>query len=118
MAITSYRRNGRRRLSPAERAAADRQALDRAREGFSPANEAIVRAAFAGRGIADAQPRVNCLTYRAWRAAGRQVRRGEHGVRITTYAPITEPDTDKVIGRRPVSAVVFHVSQTDPAEVR
>ena len=121
MARASYRyRNGSRRRTPAEREADDREALDRARQGFSPANDAIVVGAFADRGIADVQPRENVLTYKAWRAAGRQVRRGQKGVRITTYAPVTEPDpqtgADRVVGRRPVSAVVFHVSQTDSRE--
>jgi antirestriction protein ArdC len=69
------------------------------------------------------------FTYNAWRALGRQVRRGEHGVKVVTFvatdrreAPADDESTDgeskaakrKGGGRRPWTATVFHLSQTDP----
>ena len=62
-------------------------------------------------------PRENVFTYHAWRAKGRQVRKGEHGVKITTYIPVPEKRNDageltREAGRRPKLATVFHISQT------
>ena len=95
------------------------EALARIQNGFSR-NDALVVALFAARGIdpATIEPRENVLTYRAWQAKGRQVRRGEKSVRISTFIPIPaklDPVTGKVIepaSSRPWTAAVFHVSQT------
>ena len=56
------------------------QALERIQEGASN-NDKAVLAAFSARGIAlaDIEPRVNVLTFRAWKAKGRSVCKGEHG---------------------------------------
>lgn len=95
-----------------------REALARARNGDSARNEALVISSFLERGIpeADIQPRINVLTYHAWRALGRQVRRGERSVRVETRIPITGTDPDSgertVTGTRAKTAYVFHVSQT------
>ena len=64
-----------------------RDALERARNGSSFRNEAEVIGAFAERGIPVEQiiPRENVLTYRAWQAVGRQVKRGEKGVRLACH---------------------------------
>ncbi len=79
----------------------------------------------------DIRPRENVFTYHAWRALGRQVRRGEHGVKVLTYVSIKGKEdkdgiaTNDVDGtdkpkrgatRRPWTATVFHVSQTDPLQ--
>jgi len=73
------------------------------------------------------------FTYNAWRALGRQVRRGEHGVKVVTFVSVRGRDskadvdgvatndadgTNKGKGgyRRPWTATVFHVSQTDPVQ--
>ena len=95
------------------------ETLARIQNGFSK-NDALVVALFAARGIdpADVEPRVNVLTYRAWQAKARQVRRGERSVRISTFIPIDakiDPVTGKVLepaSSRPWTAAVFHVSQT------
>lgn len=53
--------------------------------------------------------------YKAWKAEGRQVQKGEHGIRI--FAPLTRKDKendDEVFGFRLVS--VFDISQTKPME--
>lgn len=99
-----------------------REALQRAQSGVFNANCAYIIEQFASRGIPldDILPRMNVLTYRAWQAKGRQVKRGEHGVKITTYIPYekTEKSEDgrekKIHAKRPKSATVFHVSQTIP----
>jgi len=97
------------------------EALSRATTGQSWSNYPAIIAGFVEKGIPEDQilPRENVLTFQAWRALRRHVKRGEHGVRVTTWIPIAEtrnPDTGEVTrkaGRRPWSAVVFHVSQTE-----
>ncbi len=95
------------------------ETLARIQNGFSK-NDALVVALFAARGIdpAEIEPRENVLTYRAWQAKGRQVRKGEKSVRISTYIPVPAK-LDSVTGKvlepastRPWTAAVFHVSQT------
>ena len=101
--------------SPEERNAIAAEALSRAQSGNSLTNFPAIFAGFGERGIpaADIQPRVNVLTYNAWRAKGRQVRRGEKGVKVITFVPVTDKDTGTVTGKRPWTSTVFHVSQTD-----
>ncbi len=111
----------RRRLTQADRQAEEREALDRARGNMSMSNFGQVIQQFSARGIpqADILPKENVFTYKAWRALGRQVRKGEHGVKISTWRPVgpksEEPAADDKAGRRMlcVSSTVFHVSQTD-----
>ena len=66
------------------------------------------------------QPRVNVFTYDAWRALGRHVRKGEHGVRVVTFIECSKTVRDTATGeekketfRRPWTTTVFHVSQTE-----
>ena len=97
------------------------EALERAQSSPALTNYPAIFAGFMARGLAEADivPRVNVLTYHAWRAKGRQVRKGEHGVRVLTYLPIertaytADGTVRKVPGVRPKVAIVFHVSQTD-----
>ena len=98
------------------------EALSRARSGHSFSNYPTIIRGFIAKGIAphDIEPRVNVLTYRAWRAEGHQVRKGESGVKVVTYVP-TEKKKQQLdgsikveVGKRPWTATVFHVSQTDP----
>ena len=112
-----------------------REALDRAVSGQTLSNWPAIFAGFVAKGIPESEikPRENVFTYHAWRALGRQVRRGEHGVRVITFVSVAEKDskedvdgvatndvddTNKRKGgyRRPWSATVFHISQTDPIE--
>lgn len=65
----------------------------------------------------DILPRQNVFTFNAWRALGRTVRRGEHGVKVVTWVPYTKKDKETgedENGRRPVTTTVFHISQTEP----
>ncbi len=102
----------------------DAEALSRAETGHSWRNYPAIMAGFAARGIPESEirPRENVFTYRAWRAKGRQVRRGEHGVKVETYRDCAKTETDPQTGRettkhyrRPWRATVFHVTQTDAA---
>ncbi len=96
----------------AEREQQQRASLNRAETGESLANYPAIFDGFAAKGIpeADIQPRINVFTYNAWQAKGRQVRRGEKSVKITTWIPDNETPEAK---SRPVTSCVFHVSQTD-----
>ncbi len=93
------------------------EALSRARGNESVANFPAIFQGFAEKGIAedDIEPRVNVLTFQAWRALGRTVKRGERGVHILTWiACEKKDDAGEVIDtfKRPKSATVFHISQT------
>ena len=95
------------------------RALGRATGSLSALNYPAILQGFLAKGIPEEEirPRENVFTFDAWRALGRYVRRGEHGVRVLTWVPMTKKDPEtgeeKQIGRRPKSAVVFHVSQTE-----
>lgn len=111
-----------------DRAEIQAKALQNAQADRSWANYETIFDEFMQRGIPveEITPRVNVFTYHAWRALGRQVRKGEKGVKILSMAPITRRADDndaqadqgegKPARMRPVSAVVFHISQTDPIE--
>src|ERR1041385_5366550 len=99
------------------------EALSRAAGGQSLTNWPAIFAGFIAKGIpeADIKPRENVFTYHAWRALGRQVRRGEHGVKICTWvtpkgkrgeSPNDSQDARR--GKIAWTATVFHISQTDP----
>lgn len=115
MTTTSYHKATRAAQIEAE-------ALDRAQSGQSLSNFPAILEGFAAMGIAEAEilPRVNVFSYRAWRAKGRQVRKGEHGVKVLTYLPtdrkVKQADGSIKVesGKRPWRATVFHITQTDP----
>jgi len=97
------------------------EALARARQGISGANYPAIFAGFVEKGIpeSDIKPRENVLTYDAWRAIGRQVCKGEHGVKVNTWIAVRKQVQDEETGevidkgyRRPKLATVFHISQT------
>ena len=107
------------------------EALSRAVGGQALTNWPAILAGFMAKGIPEHEirPRENVFTYHAWRALGRQVRRGEHGVKVVTFVTTKgKDDTDAADNndadgadkpkrrglRRPWTATVFHVSQTDP----
>lgn len=106
-------------------AALQAEALDRARNGQSLANWPAILEGFSAKGIPESEihPRENVFTFPAWKALGRIVCKGEHGVKVMTYVefgpakpdPTTgEVDSRKRGGRRPKMTTVFHVSQTEP----
>jgi len=99
------------------------EALRRATSNLALTNYPAIYEGFIEKGIpeADIQPRVNVFTFDAWKALGRHVRKGEHGVRVVTFIENTKTVRDTATGeekqetfRRPWTTTVFHVSQTDP----
>ena len=99
------------------------EALSRAIGGLSTSNFGPIITEFAARGIPidDIKPRENVFTYQAWLALKRQVRKGEHGVKVLTFVRVKSKFTDKETEgqdvkrgySRPWSTTVFHISQTD-----
>lgn len=94
-------------------------ALARIQAGESN-NDVLVKTLGAARGWTDIRPRENVLTYLAWRALGRHVRKGEHGLTLTVWIERPE-ERDSLTGavtrkasRFPKRSTVFHESQTDP----
>lgn len=102
------------------------EALHNATTGQALSNYPAIYRGFMERDIAEAdiKPRENVFTYRAWQALGRQVRKGEHGVKIVTWVAMTRLDKrPEAMGteieetyRRPRTTTVFHVTQTDPIQ--
>src|SRR5260370_18086538 len=99
------------------------EALGRAIGNQSTMNYGAIYRGFMEKGIleSDILPRENVFTYHAWRALWRQVRRGGHGVRLTTWIPTERKARDESTGsgrpnpgRISHPAVVFHFSSTDP----
>ena len=99
------------------------EALSRAASGIVVTNYAAIFEGFAARGIPESEikPRENVFTFQAWKALGRYVRKGEHGVKVITYVPTERKEIDpqtgeeKTLGgKRPWTATVFHISQTEP----
>jgi hypothetical protein len=102
------------------------EALGRALQGQSLSNWPAILVGFVAKGIPEDQirPRENVFTYHAWRALGRQVRKGEHGVKVVTFVAVQSAEDEDAKGegaarkrrgyRRPWTPTVFHVSQTDP----
>lgn len=96
------------------------ESLSRAVSGQSVANYSNIFEGFIAKGLAieDIKPRENVFTFNAWKALGRQVRKGEHGVKAVTFIPVAgkkETETsDKSTGyRMPRTVTVFHISQTE-----
>ena len=90
------------------------ESLNRAKHGDSLLNYQTILSGFASKGIAhnDIIPRENVFTYNAWLALNRQVRKGEKGVKVVTWIPAKDKNSENsfMLCRR---STVFHVSQTD-----
>src|SRR6516225_3173997 len=76
------------------------ESLKRAVSGQSFTNFPATFHGFVAKGIPDSEikPRENVFTFQASRALGRVVRRGEHGVKITTFVESKSKDIDKDTG--------------------
>ena len=97
------------------------EALTRAVSGQSSSNFPAIFQGFAAKGIPESEikPRENVFTFDAWKALGRVVRRGEHGIKVVTFIDCQSKEADRDTGelkifRRPWTTTVFHVSQTEP----
>lgn len=104
-----------------QKQAIQQEALSKAVNGQTMSNYPAIFQGFMAKGIPESEikPRENVFTFNAWRALGRTVRRGEHGVKVVTFIDCESKDTDKDTGekksfRRPWTTTVFHVSQTEP----
>lgn len=94
------------------------QALSKAVQGQSMANYATIFEGFMAKGIPEDQirPRENVFTFNAWKALGRYVRKGEHGVRVGTRVEFEVKDEEtgeSARQSRPKATTVFHISQTE-----
>jgi antirestriction protein ArdC len=96
------------------------QALTNATSRQGTMNYTAIFEGFIAKGIPAEQilPRVNVFTFHAWKALGRSVRKGEHGVRVVTFVPVAgkiDTTTGEVKNgyRKPHTTTVFHVSQTE-----
>jgi len=109
-------------ITTAERAVQQQQALTRAQSGQSLANYPAIFEGFMAKGIPedDIRPRENVFTFNAWKALGRSVKKGEHGVKVLTWVTATGKRVEATEGeaqaagyRFPKTTTVFHVSQTE-----
>ncbi|MDD2710726.1 MAG: ArdC-like ssDNA-binding domain-containing protein [Verrucomicrobiae bacterium] len=98
------------------------EALTRATTSPSLANYPAIFEGFTAKGIApqEIRPRENVFTFHAWKALGRRVRKGEHGVKVATLKTVTKRERDEKSGEEkvksfslPWTATVFHISQTE-----
>lgn len=108
------------------------EALSRAMHGRSTSNLGEIFKGFIAMGIAesDFRPRENVFTFWAWEAVGRRVRKGEQGVRGTTWIKsrkqlrsdwrneqsnvVDEASETNIRSRLSRSVTSFHISQTEP----
>lgn len=90
------------------------ETINRARNSTSALNLSTIFTEFGARGIPESEikPGENVLTYGAWQALGRQVRKGEKSVQLLTFRTIKDKKTGKPV-KIPRKAFVFHISQTD-----
>jgi len=96
----------------------------------STANYGAIINGFIARGIPieDIRPRENVFTFWAWKALGRRVKKGEHGVKVITWIETDASKAEKQAAQeaqargetvkaqshcRPWTTTVFHVSQTE-----
>jgi len=97
------------------------EALHRATASQAWTNYPTIFEGFTLKGIPEheIEPRVNVFTYHAWRALGRQVKKGEKGVKVTTWINCTKKvkgdngEEEEKHYKRPKMTTVFHISQTD-----
>jgi hypothetical protein len=108
------------KVSTAHMPQSQAESLKRAVSGQSLSNFPAIFRGFAAKGIPETEikPRENVFTFDAWKALGRVVRRGEHGVKVVTFIDCRskkiDPDTgERKIIRRPWTTTVFHISQTE-----
>ena len=95
------------------------EALNRAQNGTSEANYTAIVQGFAAMGIGEVIPRENVFTFHAWKAKGRSVKKGVHGVRVQTVIEgEREKDGEKDKFRKRMFTTVFHISQTEPTGER
>src|SRR5215471_15555643 len=97
------------------------EALERATTGQALTNYPAIFEGFTAKGIAveDIKPRENVFTFQAWKALGRAVKKGEHGVKVHTVVEKEDRGVDEA-GDQFVTknkwgktTTVFHITQTE-----
>ena len=113
-------RQSQHNLGHSSKAEARREALTRAVSGQTMSNYPAIFQGFLAKGIPESEirPCENVFTFDAWKALGRYVRKGEHGVKVVTFIEKKSEEADLDTGeakiiRRPWTTTVFHVSQTE-----
>src|SRR5712692_5764868 len=78
------------------------EALTRAVSGQTMSNYPAIFHGFIAKGIPESEirPRENVFTFNAWRALGRTVRRGEHGVKVLTFIDCEGKEVDVETGEK------------------
>lgn len=112
---------GPRRLSPEERIAAAKAAFQKTQSVKVTSNDVAVIQLFADRGIDPETviPRVTVLTFSAWAAFGRHVKRGEAAIPLPVFEVGSRENKDTgetETFRFLKTSHVFHISQTEPDE--
>jgi len=89
-------------------------ALNRARGNTSALNYDAIYRGMISKGIPSSEiiPRENVLTLPAWNALGRKVKKGETGVKVTSWIKYTDKKTG-LEAIRPTTGAVFHITQTE-----
>lgn len=94
-----------------------KQALDNAVNGSSGFNYDAIYQGFFEKGIPleEIEPRVNVFTYNSWQALGRQVKKGETGVKVIVFIR-KQNKKEAEEGKESYfkkTTTVFHISQTE-----
>jgi len=105
-------------MKATDKSVIQQQALANATNNKSFANYQPIFDGFMEMGIAPEaiEPRENVFTFNAWKALGRTVSKGQHGVKVTTWVPMTKNVDEgvKESFKAPRTTTVFHISQTQP----
>lgn len=92
------------------------ESLTRAVSNTSLLNYGAIYTGFVEKGIPTEEilPRQNVFTFAAWKALGRSVKKGEHGVKVITWIETVDKDNPELTRKLCRTTTVFHVSQTQP----
>jgi hypothetical protein len=95
------------------------EALDRAISSASFTNYPAIYQGFLAKGIREDEikPRENVFTFNAWKAKGRSVRKGEHGIKVVTFIECSGVEIRLVAKRRRL-AIVAHTPQRSFTSLR
>jgi hypothetical protein len=114
--LLAWRISNRSELIIMTRTELKNEALERACASQALTNYPAIFEGFMAKGIAESeiQPRENVFTFHAWKALGRSVKRGEHGVRVVTFitcqgkahVDAADPDAEPITYRRPHTTTV------------
>lgn len=103
-----------------EKIEAGRETVRKAKSNMNIYNDLLVIESLAAKGIPanEISPRDNVFTYNAWLSLGRQVKKGQHGVKIPVIMKKehTTEHGQKEMKQFWKNVTVFHISQTTVIE--